>query len=399
MGLSCAWFLQEEGAEVTLFERRQVASGASWGNAGYISPTLAVPLPEPSILRYGIKALVDPRSPLTVPLRPDPGLYAFLARFAQHCTRRQWQRGMAAYRPLNENALAAYEALTEGGVPAKVSTTPITAAFRSEAEAEGLLSELRLVLGAGQGVEVETLTGAQVRASEPLLSADTALAVRLVGQGFIDPPAFLEALDDNVRSRGGDVRTDTEVREVYSARHQVVLDFVESGLESFDAVVLAAGAWLPRLARPHGVRTSVQAGRGYSFAVTTDTPPGGPLYFPAQRVACTPYRGGLRVTGLMEFDAVGAERHPGRLANLRRSVGQVLRGVDWDSAREEWVGPRPVTPDGLPLIGPTRTPGVYAAGGHGMWGVTLASVTGQLLARQIRTGEQPPELRPFDPCR
>lgn len=63
------------------------------------------------------------------------------------------------------------------------------------------------------------------------------------------------------------------------------------------------------------------------------------------------------------------------------------------------MGPRPVTPDGLPLIGATRTPGVYAAGGHGMWGVTLGPVTGQLLARQIRTGATPPELEPFDPCR
>lgn len=399
VGLSCAWFLQEEGAEVVLFERDDVGAGASWGNAGYISPTLAVPLPEPSILRYGVGALFDPRSPLTVPVRPEPELYAFLARFARHCTRRHWQRGMAAYRPLNETAQAAYQSLTEGGAEAKVAPAPITASFRDEVEAQGLLTELRSVLGAGQGLDVEMLTGEQARAAEPLLAPETRLSVRLVGQGFIDPPAFLDALAASVRSRGGAVHVGTAVREVYSAKDRVVVDLGESAFETVDAVVLAAGTWLPALARPHGVRTQTQAGRGYSFTVPTETPPSGPLYFPAQRMACTPYREGLRVTGLMEFDTAQAPRNPRRLANLRRSARQVLRGLDWDAIRDEWVGPRPVTPDGLPLIGATRSPGIYVAGGHGMWGVTLGPVTGQLLARQIRTGVTPPELEPFDPCR
>src|SRR5690606_15534931 len=72
VGLSCAWFLQERGVEVTVLERDAVCSGSSWGNAGWLAPALTVPLPEPSVLRYGLRAMLDPKSPLYVPPRLDP---------------------------------------------------------------------------------------------------------------------------------------------------------------------------------------------------------------------------------------------------------------------------------------------------------------------------------------
>ncbi|HLT61113.1 MAG TPA: FAD-dependent oxidoreductase, partial [Microlunatus sp.] len=77
----------------------------------------------------------------------------------------------------------------------------------------------------------------------------------------------------------------------------------------------------------------------------------------------------------------------------------LLSGVELDDRKDEWVGSRPCTPDGLPLIGATRAPGVYLAGGHGMWGMTLGAITGRLLARTITTGAAVPELAPFDPLR
>jgi glycine/D-amino acid oxidase-like deaminating enzyme len=63
------------------------------------------------------------------------------------------------------------------------------------------------------------------------------------------------------------------------------------------------------------------------------------------------------------------------------------------------VGPRPVTADGLPVVGPTRVPGVYVAGGHGMWGITLGPVTGRLLALSIATGGLPEALGAFTALR
>src|SRR5690606_7775623 len=93
VGLSVAWFLQEHEVDVTVVERRHVAAGASWGNAGWLTPGLTVPLPEPAVLRFGLRAMLQPDSPLYVPLRPDPRLWAFLIGFARHSTRARWEAG------------------------------------------------------------------------------------------------------------------------------------------------------------------------------------------------------------------------------------------------------------------------------------------------------------------
>ena len=118
VGLATAWFLQEAGVQVTVYERDHVGAGASWGNAGWLTPALTAPLPEPAVLRYGLRAVLSPRSPVYLPLRADRALLRFLTGFVKHSTAGQWRRGMAAYVPLNERALEAFDVLAAGGVPA-----------------------------------------------------------------------------------------------------------------------------------------------------------------------------------------------------------------------------------------------------------------------------------------
>ena len=166
-----------------------------------------------------------------------------------------------------------------------------------------------------------------------------------------------------------------------------------------DAAVVTTGAVLGELAAQFGVRRPVQAGRGYSFSVPAERMPAGPLYFPTQRVACTPLDGRLRVAGMMEFRRPGDALDPRRIAAIVDAVRPMLTGVDLDDRRDEWVGSRPCTPDGLPLIGATAAPRVFVAGGHGMWGIVLGPITGQLVAQAVLKGEIPAELMPFDPLR
>src|SRR3954451_21750661 len=130
VGLATAWFLQEAGVQVTVYERDHVGAGASWGNAGWLTPALTAPLPEPAVLRYGLRAVVSPSSPVYLPLRADRTLLRFLTGFAAHSTAARWRRGMAAYVPMNERALEAYDALAAGGVPtATHEAQPFLACF------------------------------------------------------------------------------------------------------------------------------------------------------------------------------------------------------------------------------------------------------------------------------
>jgi D-amino-acid dehydrogenase len=90
---------------------------------------------------------------------------------------------------------------------------------------------------------------------------------------------------------------------------------------------------------------------------------------------------------------------PRRIRAIAEAARPLLRGADLDQRQDEWVGSRPCTVDGLPLIGATGSTRVFAAGGHGMWGITLGPVTGRLLAEQMVTGRSVAQLAPFDPLR
>jgi D-amino-acid dehydrogenase len=238
------------------------------------------------------------------------------------------------------------------------------------------------------------------RSLAPQLSERVSTVFALEEQRFIEPGPYVAALGRAVVARGARIESAASVTSVAPQPGGGVLVGIEGGeTVRADVAVLATGAWLPRLARAFGVRTIIQAGRGYSFSVATEQPTKHPVYFPVQRVACTPYEGRFRIAGTMEFRRPDEPFQPRRVEAILSAVRPLFTGMDLDERQDEWVGSRPVTPDGLPVIGRTKAPGVYVAGGHGMWGIVLGPATGKLLAQQIVTGEVPPELRPFDPLR
>ena len=101
----------------------------------------------------------------------------------------------------------------------------------------------------------------------------------------------------------------------------------------------------------------------------------------------------------MEFRPASAPISRDRVDNLIKASRPMLDGVRWDEMTDVWVGPRPVSNDGMPLIGSTEVANVFVAGGHGMWGITLGPITGKLIAQLIATGQHSPVLTPFSPLR
>lgn len=418
VGLATAHHLRRAGLEVTVIEAEHVAAGASWGNAGWLTPSLTTPLPDPSILAAGLRALASSNSPVYVPPRADPQLLRFLTGFLRHCTWDAWRRTMAAFVPLNALAFAAYDTLASHGLREPTRTgAPFVAAYADESARETLLHELAIIEESGQHAPHDLLDGDGVRALVPAASERVTAGIALHGTRFIDPPAYLAALAALVEHEGVQLREGLRVTSVDGGapRAQAAVTVVDhtgvpprgrtsrgdhrgETLRS-DVVVLASGARLGELARGLGVTRVVQAGRGYSFTVPVDQLPEGPFYLPAQRVACTPLRGRLRVAGMMEFRRPGEPLDARRIRAITAAAEPMITGADFTDRQDEWVGSRPCTTDGLPLVGPTRSPRVHVAGGHGMWGITLGPLTGELVAQAMTSGVVPQVLRPLDPLR
>jgi len=314
-----------------------------------------------------------------------------------NCRESSWKRAVRDNLTLNHECMAAYDALVSNGVEAPITDAPIIALFHNSADAEHLLEQLQRLQNVGQPSSTTELAGAELRDAVPLASSAVAVGVRINGQRFVDPGQFVRALGRSVGERGAALET-ADVADVDSSGNCVVVQAVNGPTLSADIAVIATGAWLPKLAG-RWVRTPVQAGRGYSFTVPVERPVRGPIYLPDVRVACTPLGGKLRVTSMMELRRPDDPVSAGVVDAMVDATSRYLDGVRWAERDEIWVGPRPLSPDGRPVVGPVLDDRVFVAGGHGMWGMKQGPATGRLLAEQIATGKQPPGLRGFDPLR
>lgn len=344
VGLSTAWFLRQKGHEVTVIDRDGVAAGSSWGNAGWLSPPgKTIPLANTELWRYTPQAFFNPDAALHVPLPPSPQVIDFGVRFMAHATQKAWDKTMAALTPIDLKALDAYDEMVDGGVESWTKKSPFIIAFKNEQEAEGFIHEVEGAVRHGQDVPFEEV--ANPREFVPFLSDNAQLVFQLGNQRYFEPgPPFCHKLADALRSRGVTIRTGDSVVDVQSTRKPVVELSTGERLPA-DYVVLATGAWLPKLARKLGVRTRVQAGRGYSFSVDTgaDPPAEYPVYLPAQRLACTPpYEGRFRIAGTMEFrDADAPFDPPKRVQSMVKAAKEMFTGLNFDNRQDEWVAPAP----------------------------------------------------------
>ena len=329
VGLSTAWFLQERGVKVTVLDRTGVAAGSSWGNAGWLTPGLATPLPEPAVLKYGVRAVVSPKSPVYVPVSANRRLLQFLVKFARSSTMPQWRKAMQALVPINGLALESFDVLHDGGVQAPTyDAHSFLAAYRTAEERTVLLEEIEHIRASGQDLEFDVLTGDEAQAIEPSLSPAIGAALRLHGQRYLTPSEYVASLAESVRDRGARIVGGVQVSSIKQKGARVTV----AG-EEYDAVVIASGAWLSDLARPFGVKTPVQAGRGYSFTIPIESVPAGPVYFPAQRVACTPVGDRLRVAGMMEFRPADAGLDTRRIEAIVDAARPLLKGAELGSRR------------------------------------------------------------------
>ena len=338
-------------------------------------------------------------SPLRISPSALPGTWRFLAEFAARSTARRWLAGVAGFAPINALALSGYDELAAGGVKAPVTEAPFVAVFDRAGEAGPLRHELEISADHGQVLRVTDLSEQELHAERPLLSGRARFGLRIDGQRYLQPLEYVQSLADAVRSRGAAFEMGSAVGAAEPRAGGGTRVVAAGRPADFDVCVLASGAWIGQLARTAGVRVPIVAGRGYSFHVRLADPLPAPVYLPGIRVACTPAPGGMRLAGTMEFRPADAPLDQRRIEAIMRSARSYLPGADWSAVTGRWVGSRPVTADGLPLIGRTQDDGVYVAGGHGMWGMTLGPATGRLLAEYITTGQRPEALAAFDPLR
>jgi D-amino-acid dehydrogenase len=399
VGLTCAYELARAGAEVVVLERDQVGHGTSLGNTGWVCPSFSYPLPGPGIVREGLQATFSLDGPLAIRPSLDPTYVRWLWAFRRNCTRERWLDGLRALLELTRPTGELLEGYRNAGVDFELHSAGLLlvgldpkklAAYRS------IFSDL-----AGLGFEggIHDVSGGEARDLEPVLSEQVAGGVLAEIDRWVEPLSLTTGLAAWLRAHGADIREGVEVTDVAGGR----IGTSDGPIES-DATVISAGINSRALLRRLGVRVGLAPARGYSVTYSRDgaAVPGRALYLADARVGVSAFESTVRVAGVFELgwnDTAIKER---RLAAMLRTVDPFFRS--WrasETARETtWAGLRPLTSDGLPLIGRTPAdPRVFVATGHGMLGVTLAPATAALLAPLVLGQRADPALVPFDPAR
>lgn len=396
VGVCTAYYLARRGHEVTLLDKGDIGSGASFGNAGIIAPGHP-PLPRPGLIKQAIKWMFDSASPLYIPPRLDRRLLSWLWEFRRACTHVHEIHCMKILARLGRESLACFDQLvSEEGIGCEYQRRGWMEVFRTTAGLETGRRDAELVRRFG--FEAEVLSPEALRDCEPALRPGAAGAVRYVDSATADPHRFVVELADRARGHGAVVRPHTDVGEILFRNGRVAGVRIGGGERiAADTLVLAAGTWTTRLAETIGLHIPMQPGKGYHLNLVAPDPcPRSACVLGEVYVAATPMGGGLRLAGTMEFSGLNHRLHRRRLEMLVAGARKYLAGIDEARPVSTWCGLRPCTADGLPVVGWARdVPGVLVATGHARMGFTLGPVTGKLISECIVDGEPSIDLDPL----
>jgi D-amino-acid dehydrogenase len=395
VGIACALSLAERGFKVQLIDRDPPAEGASYGNAGSLSPWSCVPQSLPGLWKSVPGWLADPEGPVALRLGYAPTFLPWAMRFLQAGRPDRLPRIADAMLALTRPTVTLYRHHLAGtGAEDLVQDSVYVHVYRKAQDAD--LSSLAWRLRRERQVPLEVVKGAALREVEPALAPEFEAAVLIKQQGrALDPGGIGKALAEKARSMGVAFERRRIEGLVPEAEGRWRLE-TDSGPIPARRVVLALGAWSGALLRPLGPRVPLEAERGYHLVFRD---PGISLNNCIMNVAgkfvVSSMTAGVRCAGTAEFAGLEAAPDYRRARVFERLVKRMLPDIN-TADTEEWMGTRPATPDSLPCLG--EVPGyanLYAAFGHGHTGMTMAPKTGEAIAQLIAGENVDIDLAPY----
>jgi D-amino-acid dehydrogenase len=396
LGLSTAYHLLRRGVRVTVVDAApHAAAGASRANGGLLTPSMSDPWNAPGVALHLLRWLGRADAPLLLRSQALRGgslrwMYRFLRASAPERYRvntlknlRLAQYSMSALRELRAETGIDYGEVGYG--TAKLFRDPRV--FGVAEKASGML--------VAHGVAVRVLDREATLDLEPALEPirpNIAGALHFPDDEFGDARRFCEALAAELDKRGCNLRFGVTLTRWGRTRDRLTGVETNVGFLDADNIVLAAGVHSASLARSLGVDIPVAPAKGYSISVPLGQWAPQPklgVIDDELHAAATPLGSVLRAAGTAEFAGFDTSIRPERVDNLRRLVEAVYpqaTAVVRSSDVQPWAGLRPMSADGVPILGRTRIENLFVNTGHGHLGWTMAAGSGRVVADLIVRG-------------
>jgi D-amino-acid dehydrogenase len=394
VGVTSAWYLSRAGHQVTVIDRQPAAGmETSFANAGQVSPGYSAPWAGPGIPVKALKWLMMRHRPLVFWPQARGGLYPWLARMLANCTEAAYATNKARMVRLAEYSRDCLRDLrAETGIAYDQRMQGTLQLFRTQKQLDAVGGDTA-VLDAFH-VPYELLDPKGCVGAEPalgLVEGKFVGGLRLPGDETGDAHVFTQRLAAMAEAAGVAFRQGVTIQAIESEGDRVTGVVTDRGRVTADAYVVALGSYSTALLRPLGVFVPVYPVKGYSLTLPVAEEAAAPVSTvmdETYKVAITRLGDRIRVGGTAELAGFNLKLRGPRRETLAHSVGDLFpRGGDLAQARF-WTGLRPMTPDGTPVVGPTRYRNLHLNTGHGTLGWTMACGSGRLLADLV-TGRMP----------
>ena len=403
-GLATANALLDRGEEVLLLEKSSgVATQTSFANAGMLTPSQAAPWNSKDDIVNILSGIGKKDSPMLLKLNQIPSLFFWGLRFLLNSSKSKYRFNTENICKLAQHSLELTKQTREKyGLNYDHSTVGTMKIFRNESSFNKASKNTERLNDLGLTFKV--LTNQEVVEQEPLLSD---VSSKIPGGIFFpddetgDAYKFCKELETVIREKGGRIHVNTEVKRIHFNKRKVnsvVTDRVEI---KASRVVLTSGSWTSNLLKNTRLNLPVKPVKGYSLTLDTsmlkDTPKM-PIIDEGIHTAFTPLGYSLRVAGTAEFAGFNEDIHQKRIDYLYKTLESIYPSIssklDLDKG-SLWYGFRPMSPDGMPYIGPTKLSGLFVNTGHGHSGWTLAMGSGDVLADLMLKKQPKIEVKPF----
>ena len=401
IGLCSAYYLQKEGHQVTIVDQSNMDAGASYVNAGYISPSHIIPLAAPGVMKQGLKWMFNSSSPLYIKPRLDIDFLQWSWAFNKSCNATHVQKAIPAIKAITLLSQGLYEDIHE------------IEGFSLHYEKKGLLmlcqTEKMLEHEVGiahlakqEGLDVVELNKKELRALEPNVRLNALGAVYFKCDSHSTPNAFMESMKSHLKRAGVAFCLNEAVEDLEFKNAAITAIKTNKQTLQADEFILAAGSWTSLLSKKIGLKLLLQAGKGYRINSSQNTNINVPAILTEAKVAITPMHGFTRFAGTMEIAGINHAIKKERVEAIARAVTQYYPDIILTSQEKTQAncGLRPLSPDGLPYIGRSvKCNNLTIATGHAMMGWSMGPATGMLVSEIISNKKPSMTLDVFHPDR
>ncbi len=398
-GLSTALYLQRGGMATAVIDPLPPASGASFGNAGLLSPDTAVPIALPGMLRKVPGWLMDPLGPLSVRPAYFPRAFPWLMQWIKAGRLDRVMTISDAMHALHRDSLPCWQDLL-GSELYRDLIRPTGQVQVWEGSADTANADVEQQVRDRHGIKTEKLTADDLRQIFPGISRAVTSGLLVPGNGFtVSPARSVRTLGDLLLNEGGAFIHERALKLIPQPSGGWMV-MTNAANRFAPHVVIAGGAWSKSLLDPLGVKVALETERGYhAMLFEPEVKLALPISNKTRAFGVTPMEDGLRVAGTVEIAGLDAAPNESRATTLITHARSMFPGLSGSKVRT-WMGFRPSTPDSLPILGPVaRHPGLHLAFGHGHFGMTGGPPSGRIVAAMI-LGQTPPiDPKPYSATR